>query len=150
MIRGHPLRVDLLTPASGARNDKPIPIPRFKTAAQPLEMLGYLLEAAVSAPIVNGGAALVNVPDPARFALHKLIISGRRQVHEQTKAAKDRQQAGELIDALYQDRRGDLDIAIDALIQKGGSWRSRLKTGLAKLPDDLSDSVAYVVARLDR
>jgi len=34
--------------------------------------------------------------DPARFAFHKLWISGRRSVSEQTKALKDLRQAGDL------------------------------------------------------
>lgn len=136
-VRGQALRVDLLTPAQGRRSGKPVPIPRLKAAAQPLEMLDYLLEAPVPAPLLNGGASLVNVPDPARFALHKLIISGRRQVFEQAKAGKDRQQAGEIIAALYEDRRGDLGLAVEALNKRAPAWRTRLRRELAKLPDDL-------------
>ena len=45
-------------------------------------------EAESPAQAVVGGVdgILVNVPDPARFALHKLLISQRRSVSEQTKA----------------------------------------------------------------
>ena len=137
-VRGKALRVDLLTPARGARDGRPVSIPWLKAAAQPLELLDYLLEAPVSVPLVNGGATLVNVPDPARFALHKLMVSGRRQVFEQTKAGKDRQQASEIIAALYEDRRGDLGLAVKALNKRPAAWRPRLKRELAKLPDALS------------
>ncbi|MCE9640395.1 MAG: hypothetical protein K8S22_09660 [Betaproteobacteria bacterium] len=143
-VRGHTLRVDLLTPARGARDAKPISIPRFKAAAQPLELLDYLLEVAVAAPLVNGGATLVNVPDPARFALHKLIVSGRRQVFEQSKAGKDRQQAAEIIAALYEDRRGDINLAVKALNQRPAAWRSRLKRELAKLPADMEAARTHI------
>ena len=34
-VRGHSLRVDLLTPATGSRNGKPVYISRLKAAAQP-------------------------------------------------------------------------------------------------------------------
>lgn len=148
-VRGQALRVDLLTPARGARSGKPVPIPRLKAAAQPLEMLDYLLEAPVPVPLINGGATLVNVPDPARFALHKLIISGRRQVFEQAKAGKDRQQAGEIISVLYEDRRGDLGLAVDALNKRASAWRTRLRRELAKLPDDLGVARKLILRGLD-
>ncbi len=147
-VRGQTLRVDLLTPAQGARDGKPVVIQHLKAAAQPLEMLDYLLEAPVAAPLVNGGATLVNVPDPARFALHKLMVSGRRQVFEQTKAGKDRQQAAEIIAVLYEDRRGDIDLAAKALNKRPAPWRARLKRELAKLPDDMNPARALIVRSL--
>ena len=122
----------------------PYIIPRLKAAAQPLELLDYLIEAPVAAPLVNGGATLVNVPDPARFALHKLIVSGRRQVFEQTKAGKDRQQAAEIIAALYEDRRGDIMLAVKALNKRPAVWRTRLKRELAKLPADMEPARTYI------
>jgi hypothetical protein len=133
-VRGQTLRVDLLTTAQGARDGKPVAIPRLNAAAQPLELLDYLLEAPVATPLVNGGATLVNVPDPARFALHKLIVSGRRPVAEQTKAGKDRQQAAELIEALHEDRPGDLTLAAEALRARPAVWRTRLKAQIETLP----------------
>jgi hypothetical protein len=147
-VRGQQLRVDLLTPAMGSRSGKPVAIPRLKAAAQPLELLDYLLEAPVAVPLLNGGATLVNVPDPARFALHKLLISGRRQVFEQAKAGKDRQQAGEIIGALYEDRRGDLRLAVEALNKRAAAWRTRLKREIAKLPGELKAARALIVRGL--
>ena len=147
-VRGQQLRVDLLTPAMGSRNGKPVSIPRLKAAAQPLELLDYLLEAPIAVPLLNGGATLVNVPDPARFALHKLLISGRRQVFEQAKAGKDRQQAGEIIAALYEDRRGDLRLAVDALNKRAAAWRTRLRREAAKLPEELKAARTLIVQAL--
>jgi hypothetical protein len=147
-VRGQQLRVDLLTPALGSRSGKPVTIPRLKAAAQPLELLDYLLEAPIAVPLVNGGATLVNVPDPARFALHKLLISGRRQVFEQAKAGKDRQQAGEIIETLYEDRRGDLRLAVDSLNKRAAVWRTRLRRELAKLPDDLNAARKLILREL--
>jgi hypothetical protein len=80
-VRGQSLRVDLLTPARARRNGKPVMISRFKAAARPMEFLDYLLAAPVPAPVINGGASLVNLPDPAHFALHKLVIADIRPVH---------------------------------------------------------------------
>ena len=147
-VRGKALRVDLLTPARGARDGSPVIIPRLKAAAQPLELLDYLLEAPVPVPLVNGGATLVNVPDPARFALHKLMVSGRRQVFEQTKAGKDRRQAAEIIAALYEDRRGDLGLAVKALNRRPATWRTRLRRELARLPEELAAARTLILRSL--
>lgn len=148
-VRGQALRVDLLTPARGTRSGKPVLISRLKAAAQPLEFLDYLLEAPVAVPLLNGGATLVNVPDPARFALHKLLLSARRQVFEQAKAGKDRQQAGEIIAALFEDRRGDLGLAVEALNRRTLAWRTRLKRELAKLPAQLDAARTLILRSLD-
>lgn len=147
-VRGQALRVDLLTPAAGARDGKPVPIPHLKAAAQPLELLDYLLEAPVAAPLVNGGATLVNVPDPARFALHKLIVAGRRPVVEQTKAGKDRQQAVEIIQVLHEDRRGDLAQAARALGNRPAVWRARLRAQLETLPAALNAARSPILRAL--
>jgi hypothetical protein len=147
-VRGQPLRVDLLTPARNARDDRPVRIARLNAAAQPLEILDYVLEAAIPAPMVNGGATLVNVPDPARFALHKLIVSGRRPVTEQVKAAKDRSQATELLRYLFEDRRGDLTLAVDGLNRRPAAWRKRLRRELAKLPVEIQPVRAFIERHL--
>jgi hypothetical protein len=139
-VRGQTLRVDLLTPARGARDGKPVTIARLKAAAHPVEMLEYLLDAQVSVPLLNGGATLVNVPDPARFALHKLMLSGRRPVAEQAMAGKDRQQAIEMLEVLQEDRPGDLALAAEALRAKPESWRKRVAAQLERLPAGLSDA----------
>ena len=147
-IRGQALRVDLLTPALGARTGKPILIPRLKAAAQPLELLDYVLEDTIPVPIINGGATLVNVPDPARFALHKLLISARRQAFEQPKAVKDRQQAAELLAELYENRKGDLMLAVEALNKRAAVWGTRLRRELGKLPDQLNDARKAILREL--
>ena len=148
-VRGQTLRVDLLTPARGRRDGKPVAIPRFKAAAHPMEFLDYLLEAPVPAPVIDGGATLVNLPDPARFALHKLVIADDRPVSAQAKAVKDRQQAAELIEVLFADRRGDLRIALESLNRQSRTWRVRARRALGKLPDELKAAREMLSGRLD-
>lgn len=121
-------------------------IPRLKASAQPLEFLEYLLEATVDVPIINGGATMVKVADPARFALHKLIVSMDRPVAFQAKAAKDRQQAGEMIEVLMQDRPGDIELAAENINARGPGWRKWLKEGVARLPDSLADAKQKILA----
>ena len=44
------------------------------------------------------GACLVNIPAPARYAIHKLVIYGERPVTERVKSIKDLEQAAALIE----------------------------------------------------
>ncbi len=122
-LRGKALRVDLLTPQKGTRTN-PIPVSRFRTAAQPLPYLGYLIEQPQPAALVAGSGILVNVPSPARFALHKLLVACSRPATQQAKSNKDLDQAAQLIEVLSEDRPGDLALAWEAL----GAQRSSKTT----------------------
>ena len=42
------------------------------------------------------GACLVNIPAPARYAVHKLIVFGEREAAARAKAVKDIEQAAAL------------------------------------------------------
>ncbi|HEX4498798.1 MAG TPA: GSU2403 family nucleotidyltransferase fold protein [Thermoanaerobaculia bacterium] len=114
-VRGRDLRVDFLTPLLGRDSEAPVFLPALGVAAHPLRFLDYLIENPAQAVVVSGSGVLVNVPDPGRFAFHKLWISERRPVSEQTKATKDRRQAGALLEVLLRDRPGDVLLAWDAL-----------------------------------
>jgi hypothetical protein len=130
-VRGQSLRVDLLCPKRGRGPEtEAIFLPRFNAAAQPLEYLDYLLDAPERALIVNGGAVLVNVPAPARFALHKLLVAQLRPAAMQGKAAKDLAQASDVLEALIEDRPGDLELAWSALAGRGARWDKAGRRGL--------------------
>jgi hypothetical protein len=133
-VRGRELRVDFLTPARGARRTRPVPIPRLGVAATPLALLDYLLDAPLVTVAVNGGATAVTVPDPARFALHKLVLADRRPAAQQTKAAKDRQQATALLGWLAEERPGDLDQAVAAARAQYAPIATGLRRALRRLP----------------
>lgn len=124
-VRGHPVRVDFLTPTRDTREDKegkPVFISRFRMSAQPLRYLDYLLEQPQMAGIVDGGGILVNVPHPARYAFHKLLVARARQATTQTKSDKDLEQASQLLSVMAEDRPGDLALAWEALERRGKGW----------------------------
>lgn len=148
-VRGKTLRVDLLTPARGRRNRGPVPIPRMKASAQPLEYVDYLLEAPIAIPIINGGATLVNAPDPARLALHKLIVSVDRPVTTQAKSGKDVQQAAEMLEILMEDRPGDIELALESLNRRPKVWRTKLRQGIGRLPERLDGARKKIRGGLD-
>jgi hypothetical protein len=131
-VRGQSLRVDLLCPKRGAA-DSPVFIRRFNAAAQPLAHMDYLLEAPERAVLVNGGAALVNVPTPARFALHKLMIATLRPAAFQTKAEKDVAQAAEVLEVVASERPGDLALAWSPLLARGIRGERAARQGLSLL-----------------
>ena len=129
-VRGQALRVDLLCPKRG-QSDAPIFIPRFNAAAQPLAHLGFLLESPERAVILANTAALVNVPTPARFALHKLLVAQLRPASFAAKAEKDVLQAVQVLAVLVEDRPGDLALAWNALESLGPTVGKAVQRGLA-------------------
>lgn len=77
------LRVDFLTPRSRDEDGTgaPLPMPALGgAAAQPWSFLDYLIHQPVRSVVLYGPGIAVNVPAPERFAVHKLIISNRRQL----------------------------------------------------------------------
>ena len=82
--------------------------------------------------------ALVNVPSPERYAVHKLIVSVMRRDSGESavKADKDIIQAGILIEALVAKRRlDDLAGAFLEAAERGPGWKDRLKTATLRLSD---------------
>lgn len=144
-IRGRELRVDFLTPLFGPETSKPVFLPSLGVAAHPLRLLDYLIEDPAEAVVVVGPGILVNVPHPARFAFHKLWISRRRPVSEQTKAAKDLRQAGDLLDLLLEDRPDDLPIAWEALQRRGAAAETARKA-IERLDPELRERLRAVMS----
>ena len=125
-IRGKTLRVDLLTPAKKGM-DTPVFIRRLNAAATPLKYLDYLIEDPVNAVMISGNPCLVKIPQPARYALHKLIVSQERAATSADKKQKDLLQARNLIALLKDDRPGDLELAREQLVKRGASWLKKVE-----------------------
>jgi hypothetical protein len=150
-VRGQQLRVDLLTPGSD-RQQAPVWIPRFRAAAAPIKYLSLLLPEPVPAPVVNGGAVLAMVPQPAHFALHKLLVSQTRSISQQTKAVKDLQQAALLLEVLAEDRPDDVADACAAFRNSGPAVTAKVVRGAkaaAKRFADCGDAARVVTAALE-
>jgi len=132
-VRGKALRLDLLTPEKKAKGSDPVSIKRFNAAARPLPFLDYLIKEPARATVVNGGGILVNVPAPARFAFHKLIIAQERDVSTHDKTEKDLLQAAQLLSVMAEERAGDLMLASDEIKARGGGWVKRVRKGLSMM-----------------
>jgi len=138
-IRGQLFHVDLLTPLIGPDISSPIKLKHFKSYAHPIRFMDFLLEDAQIAVVPFRGGVLVNVPSPARFAFHKLVVSQRRPVSEQTKAKKDILQAEMLFNVLLQDRPGDIWMTCDQLAKMPDKFQLQLKQGVSQLDKSIQD-----------
>jgi hypothetical protein len=141
-IQGKQLSVDILTPLIGKPQSKPILISTFNTYAEPLRFLDYLLEDIQPAVIVARAGILVNVPAPARYALHKLMTAIRRPAALQTKNLKDSAQSERLLRVLLDDRPGDVQLACLAAKQMPEKFITQLRSGIKKLPAALGNRIS--------
>lgn len=130
-IRDSEVKVDLLTPLiNGPDTAKPLYIKSLKSYASPLRFLDYLIKDPISAIVVSGKGIFVNVPQPARYAVHKLVLSVRRSSSNQVKAIKDLNQAVCLLEILSLDRPTELYPAlVDVCKGKSRKFESQMLKG---------------------
>lgn len=137
MVRGAELRVDLLTPLVG-KPGGPVFVPAFGAPASPVRHLDFLLaEGVTSLALGPRGLAVVQLPAPARFALHKLIA---------TKAEKDRQQALLVLAALVDVAPDDVGRAWADVAARGPGWTSKVTAALDRAGPAHGDVVDAVRA----
>jgi hypothetical protein len=127
------LRVDFLTPNTGPDTDEPEPLPALRTDAEPLRFLDFLIHEPEPAVLLHGAGVFVLVPSPERYAVHKLIVAGRRATGI-AKRDKDLIQAGSLLEALAEKKRTRaLQYVWQEAIARGPKWRRLLLEGLLDL-----------------
>jgi hypothetical protein len=132
-------RVEFLTPNRGTDDylDQPAEMPTLGGAsAAPLRFLDFLIRDPVRTMLLHKSGVPVTVPDPSRFAVHKLIVASRRHADGQSavKRAKDIRQAALLFEALLQTRRAsDLALVYNEAWERGSSWQSAIRAGAAML-----------------
>jgi len=124
------LRVDFLTPNEGEETEQPQSLPALQTDAQPLRFLDFLIHEPEPAVILHNAGILVQVPAPARYAVHKLIVSRRRR-EGLAKRDKDGQQASVLLEVLAEKRPHELKLTWEEAYERGSSWRKLLAQGLS-------------------
>lgn len=131
--RGETL-VEFLTPSFGDEESL-----RALTAlgvdAQGLHHLNYLIAAPIRAAVTYRSGVLVQIPQPERYAIHKLIVADRRLPGDDAlKSEKDRRQAAFLIEVLAEDRPDELRDALEDARSRGPKWRARIDASLQRLP----------------
>lgn len=132
--------VDVLTPVRTRDDVNPVALRGLDAGAAPLPHLAWLIHDAVPAAALWGSGVLVRVPQPARFAVHKLILAQRRDPANRIKRTKDLAQAKALIDALLVHDRFALEDALAdarALGRKG--WAEPIARSLIEADIRLDD-----------
>ena len=127
------LRVDFLTPMVGGK-ERVFGHDGLGVNLQPLRFLEFLLEDVDQVAIISAvGSVLVTAPDPARYALHKILVYAERRQRNPEKATKDLRQAAALIEVLSEFRADSLEVLWKELIGRGAGWRKRARTGLVAM-----------------
>lgn len=127
-------RLDFVTTMDRTEKDL-VMIPAFNAQFQALRFMEFSMEGVAQAAVFakHGEPCLVNVPDPARMAIHKLIVSGLRSGTFMTKANKDVSQSAALISFYLERSPALIDAAYKDAMSRGPKWRKALAVGLQNL-----------------
>src|SRR5665213_911767 len=126
-------RLDCLTTRHRGR-EEPLEHAQLHVTMQPLKFMEYSLENVQQSVLFCAeGAVLVNVPHPARYALHKLLIFGERTGTFSIKSSKDLTQAADILACLKPHRASEVEEAWCDLVSRGPGWIMRARQGLKAL-----------------
>ena len=140
-LRNRELIVNLQTPMRGRPTGKPVLLKGLNAAAEPVRDLDYLIEDSQLVAVAAGTGLLIRVPDPARFALHKLVGSQRRPAADAADSRKDLAQAAAVLDVLNDLRPGDIDLAGEAALPMGNKFVKQMLAAASLLDEELGDLV---------
>jgi len=125
----HPqLIVEFLVPERGKGSDKPYSLPQLGLNAQALRFLEFLSQDTIKSKV---GSINVTLPHPANFALHKLVVMGRR--HKAEKQAKDKDAAIKILNALI-DTEQSITIK-NAFQSMSKRWQGMVKKQLTDITE---------------
>lgn len=135
--RGGEARVELLTPLVKGNPWVPKVVTTMAFGAQQVPFLDYLVKKPIPATYLFDDGIRIVVPDPARYALHKLIVAANRNISAQAKAAKDIDQAAQLILALSEIDSRTLSSANRSLAAFGPAYVKKARAGAVRLPEEI-------------
>lgn len=126
-------RLDFLTTLHRG-GETPYEHPQLHVMLQPLKFMEFSLQQVQQAVVFNrGDAVVVNVPHPARYALHKLLVQGEREGGYAAKSSKDLMQAASLLAVLKELRAWEVEEAWADLLGRGRGWLGRIRRGVGAL-----------------
>lgn len=133
------LRIDFLTVRR--RNNDAVQMPDLGVALVPLKFMEYLLERPGQGVLLDrADACMVNLPDPARYGLHKLLVAAERGARH-AKYRKDILQALALIEWHLERAPALLADAWQDLCARGDGWEKRARASLAQAPATQRDTL---------
>jgi hypothetical protein len=128
-------KVEFLTPLVGREisTGQRTEIRQLGVPAIPLRFLDFLIEQPLPAVALGRRPVLVRVPQPARYAVHKLIVARERGKALALKVQKDLAQSYELQKALGLIDPDGLAEAFEEARAKGPGWKKRVDAGQAAM-----------------
>lgn len=127
------LMVDLLTPQLRRSDPNPMPLEKLRAGATPLQYLNWLIAEPTQAAVLFSAGIPVLVPQPARYAIHKLIVAQKRTM-DRPKREKDLAQASALITILRETDPYALEDARDAAFAEGkDGWETPIRRSLGEI-----------------
>ncbi len=127
-------RIDFLTTVTGL-STQPVFIKEIGIAMQPLKFMELSLGRVGRSAVLSAtgsGAVAINVPDPAIFAVHKLIVAAERG-SANPKSAKDVMQAASIISFYLDNDQKAIQEAWRETIERGTGWKKRMNEGQARM-----------------
>lgn len=135
-VNDRKFRVDFITShrASDDVSDKVTDLPSLGVGAVPLRYTDFLIKDPMRAVLLHQAGVSVRVPQPARYAVHKMIVSTERAEQGGEKSAKDSRQASDLVVAHDLTGRGyEVAGAWMEAWERGPRWREALAKGAMRL-----------------
>lgn len=126
--------VELLTKYGRNRNS-PVAVPKLTAAAEALSYQEYLASDTMETVALHGPGALVRVPTPMRYAIHKLIVAQMRG-RLNPKHRKDLLQASKLLTILRGIDPDQFDDDISAARRRGRKWREAIDASLKMISSE--------------
>lgn len=128
----HPeLRVEFLIPRLGPQSDEPRKVPQFQISAMPLRHTHVLTTHTID---VSSDGIHLTLPHPAAFAMHKLLISGKRK--DKGKSTRDSEMALRLLEAIRESKMEKGLLKVWEAFSK--NEQRDIMTALQKNSDDLA------------
>lgn len=125
--------VDFLAPKMRETDDV-LMLQPLGVYAQTLTFLNFLIAEPIPAVALYRSGILVQIPQPERYAIHKLIVAQRRPTGSEAKARKDLAQAELLIRILAEDRPYALEETFEHAMAAGPRWRDAIGKSLRQKP----------------
>ena len=136
------MRVDIIAPLRGRTDLKPIHLPNLGVAGAPLRFIDHLIGDPILVALPLGTGVLTLVPQPARFAVHKLLVAPYRK--REDKRRKDLAQAEWLLLLLAQSQPQAIVDAVACLPL--APWRRKVGHAVEKLRPEIRDLVLPILA----
>lgn len=139
--------VDVLSPLRGhERRGRITHLESMGADAQLIRYLDFLIYQEVNAVSVYGLGIPINVPDPTRYAIHKMIVAQMRKENRESmaKSRKDLRQSSELIRVLAIDRPYELKKVWDEALDRGPKWRDKLMLSIEMIEPECKEALLTI------